>query len=239
MAMLMAAVAVFLGLHLLIAGTRVRDAITGAIGERPYLGLFSLASIAAIAWLMMAYNAAGATPGSAADPYLYQLGQGVHDLGLPIVALAFFLGVQGLLLPNPTSVQQEAAAARETTVQGVLRITRHPFLWGVMLWAAFHTAANGDEASVIFFGGFFLLALFGTFSIDAKRTRKMGAAWEGFAAKTSNLPFGAVLAGRTGLKLSESFGWRFWAAMALFLIVLFAHAHIFGVSPLPGGAVPI
>lgn len=239
MAMLTAAAAVFLGLHLLIAGTRARDALTGVIGERPYLGLFSLASIAAIVWQVVAYNAAGAMPGSAADPILYKLGPGVHDLGIPVVALAFWLGVQGLLLPNPTSVQQEAAAAKEGTVQGVLRITRHPFLWGVMLWAAFHTAANGDEASVVFFGAFFLLALFGTFSIDAKRKRKMGAAWDGFAAKTSNLPFGAVLAGRTSLHLSESFGWRFWAAMALFVVILFAHAHIFGVSPFPGGAVPV
>ena len=163
MAMLIAAAAVFLGIHLLIAGTPVRDAITGVIGERPYLGLFSLASIAAIAWLVMAYNAASAIPGSAADPTLYQLGPGVHDLGILVVALAFFLGVQGLLLPNPTSVQQEAAAAKAGTVQGVLRITRHPFLWGAALWAAFHTAANGDEASVVFFGAFFLLALFGTF----------------------------------------------------------------------------
>lgn len=239
MAMLTAAAAVFLGIHLLIAGTRMRDAITGIIGERPYLGLFSLASIAAIAWLAMTYRAASAVPGSAADPYLYQLGQGVHDLGMVVVALAFWLGVQGLLLPNPTSVQQEAAAAKEGTVQGVLRITRHPFLWGVMLWAGFHTAANGDEASVLFFGAFFLLALFGTVSIDAKRKRKMGAAWEAFAAKTSNIPFAAVLAGRTKLKLSESFGWRFWAAAALFVVILFGHAHIFGVSPFPGGAVPM
>jgi len=239
MAMLAAAAAVFLGLHLLIAGTRARDAITGVIGERTYLGLFSLASIAAIAWLVMAYNAAGAVLGGPGDPRLYDLGRGVHDLGILVIALAFWLGVQGLLLPNPTSVQQEAAAAKEGTVQGVLRITRHPFLWGVMLWAAFHTATNGDEASMVFFGAFFLLALFGTVSIDAKRKRKMGAAWEGFAAKTSNVPFGAVLAGRTPLKLTESFGWRFWVAMALFLVILFAHAHIFGVSPFPGGAVPI
>ena len=84
-----------------------------------------------------------------------------------------------------------------------------------------------------------LLALFGTFSIDAKRRRKMGAAWEGFAAQTSNIPFGAVIRGRTPLHLSENFGWRFWVALILFVAILFAHAHIFGVSPFPGGAVPV
>ena len=236
MLMLEVAAAVFLGIHLLIAGSRVRDAITGAIGERAYLALFSLASIAAIVWLCMAYNAAQAS--GAGDPLLYDLGRGVHDLAIPVIAIAFWLGAQGLFLPNPTSVQQEAAATKEGTVQGVLRITRHPFLWGVIIWAGFHIAANGDEASVILFGTFFLLALFGTFSIDAKRRRKMGAAWDAFAAKTSNIPFMAALTGRNALKLGESFGWRFWVALILFVGILFAHVRIFGVSPFPGGYTP-
>ena len=45
MTTLIAAAAVFLAIHLLIAGTRVRDVISGTIGEGPYLGLFSLASL--------------------------------------------------------------------------------------------------------------------------------------------------------------------------------------------------
>jgi uncharacterized membrane protein len=142
MAMLIAAAAVFLGIHLLIAGTRVRDAITGAIGERPYLGLFSLASIGVIVWLVMAYKS---VPGDE-NPIFYNLGEAVHHLGIPIVLLAFLLGVQGLLAPNPTTVQQEGSLNKEGTIHGVLRITRHPFLWGVAIWAAFHLAANGDLA---------------------------------------------------------------------------------------------
>lgn len=235
MSMLIAAAAVFLGIHLLIAGTKVRDAITGAIGERAYLGLFSLASIAVIIWLVMAYNAAQPT---ANNVVLYNLGQGVHDLGIPIVALAFFLGVQGFFIPNPTSVGQESAVAKESAIQGVARITRHPFLWGVALWAAFHLAANGDLASIILFGTFLALSIFGTFSIDAKRKRKLGAAWDAFAAKTSNIPFAAVFAGRNSLKWGELFGWRFLIAAAIFLIVLFAHARVIGVSPFPNGYVP-
>jgi uncharacterized membrane protein len=120
----------------------------------------------------------------------------------------------------------------------VLRITRHPFLWGVAIWSGFHLAANGDEASVIFFGTLFVLALAGTFSIDAKRKRKLGAGWDAFASRTSNIPFAAVISGRNELHLGESIGWRFWAAALLFLGILFAHARIFGVSPFPGGWVP-
>ncbi len=232
MTTLIAAAGVFLAIHLLIAGTRLRDVIVGAIGERAYLGLFSLASIAAIIWLALAFPAAPSVP-------LYYLGRGVGDMGIVVVLLAFVLGVQGLMLPNPTSLKQEGAAAKPGTIHGVLRITRHPFLWGVAIWAAFHLAANGDAASVILFGTFLALALFGTASIDAKRKRKMGAAWDAFAAKTSNIPFAAVLAGRNSLNISESFGWRFWLSLIVFAAALFIHTHFFPAhSPLPGGVVP-
>jgi len=235
MSNLIAAALVFLSIHLFVSGTRLRDAITRTIGERPYLGLFSLASLVVIVWLASSYNAASA---SAENRVLYDLGIGVRHLAIPVVALAFLLGLQGLLTPNPTSVQQENAAASEGTVKGVLRITRHPFLWGIMIWSAFHTAANGDLASVIFFGTFFVNALFGTFLIDAKRKRKLGRVWDSFAYKTSNLPFAAALSGRNKLKIGESFGERFWVALATFLIVLFVHAYVFGVSPFPNGWIP-
>lgn len=140
---------------------------------------------------------------------------------------------------NPTRVQVGATSAADgDAVHGVLRITRHPFLWGVVIWSGFHLAANGDEASVIFFGTFLVLALLGTASIDAKRRRRMDGAWEAFAAKTSNIPFAAVLSGRNTLNFTESLGWRFWVAAGLFLAILFTHYHLFGVSPFPGGWVP-
>ena len=236
MTMLFAAAGVFLAIHLLISGTRVRDGITAAIGEGPYMGLFSLASIGVIVWMAMAYNRAQT---SGEDTYVYMLGDGVHHLGMPVVFLAFILGIPGLLSPNPTSVRGEGAAQKAETVRGVLRITRHPFLWGVTIWSAFHLAANGDEASVVFFGTFFVLALLGTFSIDAKRRRKLGPAWDAFAAKTSNIPFGAILTGRTKFSFTEYFDWRFLVAILLFVTILFAHVHLFGVSPFPGGWRPI
>jgi len=46
--MLIAAAVAFVAIHLLVSGTRLRDAIAGAIGERPFLGLFSLASLGII-----------------------------------------------------------------------------------------------------------------------------------------------------------------------------------------------
>ena len=109
---------------------------------------------------------------------------------------------------------------------------------GVALWAAFHLAANGDEASVIFFGTFLVLAVAGTFSIDAKRARKMGPAWEAFARQTSNIPFAAIVGGRNSFKAGELLDYRILAAILAFAAVLFAHPWLFGVSPFPGGWSP-
>jgi len=232
--MLIAAACVFLGIHLLVSGTRLRDAIVGVIGENPYLGLFSLTSLGAVVWLVISYD--GAQAGD--DPMLYVPWIGTRHLAIPVVLIAFLLAVPGLLLPNPTSLKQEGAANKEGTVKGVLRITRHPFLWGVAIWSAFHVSANGDEASVIFFGTFLLTSFLGTFSIDAKRRRKMGDAWTGFASRTSNVPFAAIAAGRNRLNLGELLDWRFLVALLVFLAILFSHARLFGVSPFPGGWVP-
>lgn len=183
----------------------------------------------------MSYSAAHA---GLENRQLYDLGRAVHDSAIPVVLIAFLIGVPGLMMPNPTAVGQSAGAAREETVRGILRVTRHPFLWGVAIWSAYHLSANGDLASVILFGTLLVLAVSGTFSIDAKRKRKLGEQWTGFASRTSNIPFGAILTGRNSLKLGEYLDWRFFVALLLFAAVLFGHARFIGVSPFPGGWVP-
>lgn len=236
MTMLITAALTFLAIHLLIAGTRIRDAITASVGEGTYLGLFSLASLGAIVWLAMAYAAVHT---SVDNRVLFNLGPGVHDLAIPVILIAFLIGVPGLMTPNPTSVGQLATVSKDETVRGVLRVTRHPFLWSVAIWSTFHLSANGDLASVILFGTFLVLSVLGTFSIDAKRRRKMGDMWNGFASRTSNVPFGAIVSGRNSFKFDEYFDWRLLAAIAVFVTVLFTHARVFGVSPFPGGWVPL
>ena len=235
MTMLLVAALVFLAMHLLVAGTRLRDAITTTIGERAYLGLFSLASVAAIVWLVISYRAALA---SADNVVLFDLGGAARELAIPVTLIAFLIAIPGLLTANPTAVGQSDAATKEESVRGVLRVTRHPFLWGVALWSLFHLSATGDLASVILFGSLFLLSVFGTVSIDAKRRRKLGDQWSGFARRTSNVPFTAIVSGRNVFNAREYFDWRFFAALAIYFLALFTHARVIGVSPFPGGWIP-
>jgi uncharacterized membrane protein len=228
MTSLIAAATVFVLIHLLISGTRVRDALTGAIGQGPYMGLFSLTSVAGLTWLGFAF--AGARGGA---PAYWDITPVTRHIQLAAQLVAFLFIVIGLATPNPTSVRQEGALDRPDVVKGMLRITRHPFLWGVAIWAAGHLLVNGDAAGLVLFGSMLVLALFGTSSIDAKRKRALGDKWNAFAAQTSNVPFAAILAGRQSLKLGE-IGWaRILIALAVYVALALAHPLLFGVRALP------
>ena len=92
---------------------------------------------------------------------------------------------------------------------------------------------NGDLASLLLFGSLFVLSVAGPFSIDAKRRRAMGVKWAPFASATSAVPFVAIVQGRQTLELGEIGPVRLVAAVGVWAILLWAHPHLFGVSPLP------
>lgn len=230
MAALLAASALFLAIHLLVSGTRLRDGIVGVIGEQPYLGLFALSSLGAIVWLCIAYNN---FYGSAENRALFDLGQSFRNVAIPVVTVAFLLAVPGVLMGNPTSAGQSGAAIR-----GALRITRHPFLWGVAIWSAYHLLSSGLVASVILFGTFLVVALLGTRAIDGKVRRKRPDEWQAVSSQTSNIPFVAILAGRNKFVAREYFDWRALVAVLAVALFLLIHNYLFKMSPFPNNWLP-
>src|SRR5215217_6854994 len=185
----------FLLLHRLVSGSPLRARIVAQSGERRFVGCFALASLVSLAWLGVGYATAG-------PPYrepLWGVPRALWAAQFFLQPLAMVLIVSGLLSPNPGTVGQEKTVDRTDIVQGALRITRHPFLWGTVLLAAGHMAVVPSPRSLLLFGTLAVVALTGTFSIDAKRQQQLGARWSPFAATTSNLPFAAILAGRQHL----------------------------------------
>ena len=140
--------------------------------------------------------------------------------------------MSGLSTPNPTAVGAPDLLGRTESVQGIFRITRHPFMWGVGLWAAAHIVANGDLASLVLFASLGALALLGTLLIDRKYAARRGADWQRFAAATSNLPFAAIASGRQRLAFGEIGWWRVGLALAVYALLLALHPWLFGGAPL-------
>ena len=205
------AVAYFLGIHFLVSGTALRGAIVALTGERAFAGLFSLAAAFGLGWIGWAYH----------DAPVVGLWHAAWLPWIPILVMPFalILVVSGVTTSNATSVF------------GIARITRHPLMWGVSLWAGAHLIANGDVASVLMFGGLLSLALFGPLLIDAKQRRRLGEAWPPLAGETSWLPFAAALAGRTKMSLREIGWWRPGLGLAVYVIAMGAHRLVFGVAP--------
>ena len=216
----------FIAIHLGVSGTTLRVALVARIGLRAYMILFSMASVGAITWLIVAYNTAAYVP-------LWGQLQWWKPVAIVLMLPAFLLVVVGLTTPNPTAVAQENLVDRPPV--GIVRITRHPFLVGVGLWSAIHLVGNGDEASLLFFAALLIVSVAGPASIDAKRGRALGAStWSQFARHTSIVPFAAIFAGQNTLSLSELGWWRPLAGVAAYALMLGGHAHIIGVSPWPG-----
>lgn len=215
--------ALFLASHIGLSSTPLRKLLVGAIGEKPFMGLYSIISLGALVWMVMAYDA----PSS---PLLWEPPEILAILPLVAMPLALFLLAAGVSTGNPTSLGQEKVLNRNTPARGIVRVTRHPVQWAILLWSGSHILANGDGGSLLFFGGFFLLALAGPFLIDRKKQATLGADWEAFAAVTSNVPFAAILAGRNSLKLGE-IGWlRIAVTLLLYAGLIFAHPWMFGVT---------
>ena len=92
--------------------------------------------------------------------------------------LPALLIVAGLSTINPATAGLDEAVKRPDVVRGMLRVTRHPFLWGVFLWSAIPPSAlPATPPASLLFGSIGLVALRGTWSIDRKRRLALGPAW--------------------------------------------------------------
>ncbi|WP_137126431.1 NnrU family protein [Roseomonas sp. HF4] len=222
MILLVLAALLWVFVHVGVSGTALRGAVVARLGETGFTIAFSVASVAAIALLVQAWQGAETTPLWFAPAWLRWV--------LAVLMLPAFVLFACSLIGNPTAMGGARLIAAGP--RGIQRVTRHPMLWSFAIWAAVHVVGNGDSAAIVFFGAFLVTALAGMPSIDAKMARRHGDGWAGFAAASSILPFGAILAGRNRLDLRE-IGWIApLAGLVLWAGFLHAHRHVFGVPAL-------
>ena len=189
--------ALFLPLsHFLLSSTRLRSVLVDRLGESAFSRSYSVLTLAAFAWLIIAYMHAPAL-------ILWLTPQWLYVALLPIILVASVLAIAGLTTPNPVIVRSERLFDQPGIVRGVLRVTRNAFFWGASLFSLAHVIILGDVAAILAFGSIAFLGLAGASILDAKKARKHGQAWDAFAAVTSNVPFLGIRQGRQRLALRE------------------------------------
>jgi uncharacterized membrane protein len=121
--------AFLLGSHFGISSTGLRARLIDRLGEKAYLGLYSIVALVALVLLVMAYESA---------PFVLLWTASIWMWFVPLLVMPFALLflVGGLSAPNPTAVGQDALLEKELGPRGVLRITRNPVMWAIGLWGA-------------------------------------------------------------------------------------------------------
>ena len=186
MVWLVVGVALWAAVHLLRGVVpALRTRLVGAIGEGPYKGVFSLLLIAAIVAIVLGWRAT--VPSPVYEPPAW--GPAVTGNLLIIGMLLFFGGRFSSLIS---------------------RNVRHPQLAGVAVWGLAHLFANGDDRSLVLFGGIGLWAI----AEIAVINRREGA-WERPERKSLRTELRPLAIGLGG-----------------YAVLIFAHEFLFGVSPL-------
>ncbi|WP_066801569.1 NnrU family protein [Sphingomonas soli] len=185
---LIAAAIAFVGLHFLLSHP-LRRPLVERIGEGPFLGLYSVAALATLAWMAFAYRAA--------PPEL--LWWNLDGWGWAIASAAMAIGsvlFAGSLFGNPAFPNPKAGGHEAIgNASGVYAITRHPMMWGFAIWSLVHFAAFPTSAHLVLTAAILILALVGAALQDAKKTTLVPA-WRDWKARTSYLPFAAQIADR-------------------------------------------
>lgn len=161
----------------------LRAPLVRALGEKGFLLLYTLVSLGALVWVVLAFRAVG--------PGHMPLWNGGNDVAwtiaslLTIVALVLFLGA---LKGNPAAPNTSAASVSGAQASGVYAVTRHPMMWGFAIWGVAHIVVMPSPRTLVTAGAVIVLALLGAHLQDRKKEALLGTAWQDWERRTSYWP---------------------------------------------------
>ena len=176
---LIAANAAFVGSHFLMSHP-LRARMVGALGAGGFQAVYVVVSFATLAWVYFAFKAAPPAdlPGS---------GEAGWAIATLLVLPALVL-LSGSLIGNPALPTPKAEEQARATPRGVFKVTRHPMMWGIGLWALSHIVLFWSLRTTITALAMGILALVGARLQDRKKEVLMGDAWAAWESKTSYWP---------------------------------------------------
>ena len=124
----------FLGVHVFSSLRPARGRLVARLGEGAYKGLFALLSLAGFGLIVAGMGKAPSI--ELWNPPAWGRYPAIWFMPFALILLA------GAFIPG-----------------NLKRLTAHPMLWSIALWALVHLLANGDLAGLLLFGGFGVYAL--------------------------------------------------------------------------------
>ena len=207
----------FVGTHFLLSHP-LRRPLVAALGERAFAGVYSLVAIAAIAWLAHAYRAAPSAP------LLWPVSDALWAVVTVVMLLASVL-LMGSLIGNP-ALPGPVPSGPVPEAHGVFAVTRHPMNWAFALWAVCHIAVYPLPANIVVAGAILVLALVGSALQDRKKAQQQPDRWPVWEARTSFLPFAALLSGRA--RWGRAGLHTYAGGLVVWLVATWAHQPLAG-----------
>lgn len=206
---LVAANFAFVGSHFVLSHP-LRAPLVRTIGERGFLGLYSLVSLGTLAWVILAFREVGAGG--------RLLWDGSGNLAWAIASLLTLIAIAllaGSLRGNPALPQTGTDAVARARASGAFAVTRHPMMWGFALWAAAHVLVMPNARTTLTAFAIGWLALAGAHLQDGKKRALQGRAWRDWEARTHFAP--------RLWRLGEIGAVTWLVAIALWLVLTWSH----------------
>jgi uncharacterized membrane protein len=216
------ATAAFVGTHLALSHP-FRLRLIQNLGEAGFAALYSIVAVLTLGWMVLAYRAIGVSlPFWIAPGWWWPVASG-------LMLFASILLV-GSLIRNPAFPHPGAAKLAVQAPKGVYAITRHPMNWSFAIWAVVHISLSWSPRNLIVAVGILILAIAGSIGQDRKKRAAIGQLWQRWEARTSFVPFAALLTRKLSWRAAAP-GWIALGGGTIFwLVATWLHAP--GSSPI-------
>ncbi len=194
----------------------LRGPLVARLGEKGFALVYSLVALASFGsavqlWRETPKERLWDTPAGAYIPALAAM----------LVACIFFVG--SVSAPNPAMMPGVKGEPK-----GLQRITRHPMMWSMAIWAGVHIMMTADPRTIVLASGVAVLALFGTAMQDGKK-KAQNPAYAAHMARTSHFPFLAIVAGRQPWSAIWPGLVPVLGGLLLWFLILWGHPVLIGV----------
>ena len=206
--------------HMLLSSLKLRPRIVGVLGDKGFMGVYSLIALATFVPMVRVYFG-----NKHSGPMLWSIAMtpAIEMLVTLVMGVAVILLVAGVVTPTP--VAMTVAPDQRVEVKGVHYITRHGVFMAVGLFGLVHLIPNGFASDIAFFAGFPIFAIVGCLHQDRRKLVTDSQRYAGFHAATPLIPF----TGRQTLRgLRELSPVAYVLGIGLAVALRYFHAQWFG-----------